>query len=100
MQTAAIEDQFVVLHIDQAWINLLPDIMRPIEAVLQGCELPEIFGDDLETIAGSLRHAAQTDGYQDSVSSYFWKSKEQNANRKKNVKSKIQFIFVNFRSQR
>lgn len=74
MQSAALDDHTVVLHIDHAWLNYLPDIMKPIEAILEGSEIPEIFGDDLETIAAPLRLAAQQDGFQESISSYFWKS--------------------------
>lgn len=49
--------------------------MKPIEAILEGSEIPELFGDEIETIASALRNAAQLDGYQESVVSYFWKSK-------------------------
>lgn len=75
MQSAALDDHTVALYIDHAWLTYLPEIMKPIEAVLEGSEIPEIFGDDLETIASPLRLAAQQDGFQESLSAYFWKSK-------------------------
>lgn len=75
MQTSALDDQVVVFHVDHAWLSNLPNIMKPIEALLEGTEIPEIFGDEIETIASPLRNAAQLDGYQESIASYFWQSK-------------------------
>lgn len=75
MQTSALDDQMTVFHIDHGWLSYLPDIMKPIEAILEGSEIPELFGDEIETIANPLRNAAQLDGYQESITSYFWKSK-------------------------
>lgn len=64
-----------VFHIDHGWLSYLPEIMKPVEAVLEGSEIPELFGDEIETIANPLRNAAQLDGYQESITSYFWTSK-------------------------
>lgn len=75
MQTSALDDQVTVFHIDHGWLSYLPEMMKPIEAILQGSEITELFGDELETIASALRNAAQLDGYQESITSYFWKSK-------------------------
>lgn len=75
MQVAAIEDQPAVLLIDQSLISYLPDVMKTIEAILEGSEIPDLFGDDLEGIANPLRNAAQLEGYQDSLASYFLKRK-------------------------
>lgn len=75
MQTSALDDQVTVFHIDHAWLSYLPDLMKPIEAILEGSEIPELFGDEIETVATPLRNAAQLDGYQESIGSYFWKSK-------------------------
>lgn len=82
MQIAATEDQTVCFMIDQSLISYLVDIMKPIEAILEGSEIPDLFGDDLEAIANPLRSAAQLEGYQESLSSYFLKSN-----------SKLTFIF-------
>lgn len=75
IQSAALEDQQTVFHIDHSWLVYLPDVMRPIEAILQGSEIPELFGDDLESLVNPLRGAANLSGYQDSLVSYFWMSK-------------------------
>lgn len=71
---AALDDQSVVMHLDHVWLVYLPDIMKPIEAILEGSEIPDLFKDDLETIAAPLRAAAQMDDYQGSIVSYFWQS--------------------------
>uniref|UniRef100_A0A1B0CJW6 Cytoplasmic dynein 2 heavy chain 1 n=1 Tax=Lutzomyia longipalpis TaxID=7200 RepID=A0A1B0CJW6_LUTLO len=78
MQSAALEDQNTILVIDHTWIEFLPAILEPIEALLEGSEVPEIFGDDLETIANPLRSSAQLEGYQESLASYFLKRVGQN----------------------
>lgn len=75
MQSSALDDQVTVLHIDHAWLSYLPEIMKFIEAILEGSEIPELFGDEIETIANPLRNAAQLDGHQESIASYFWQSK-------------------------
>lgn len=74
MQSAAIEEQHVVFYIDHSWISYLPEIMNPIEAVLEGSEIPNLFGDDLESIAMQLKNHALQNGYQDSLTAYFWSS--------------------------
>ncbi|XP_053958646.1 cytoplasmic dynein 2 heavy chain 1 [Anastrepha ludens] len=78
MQTAAIEDQCTCLLIDHCWITFAPDIMKPIEAVLEGSEILDLFGDDLESIASSLKHAAQLEGFQESIGAYFLKKAKKN----------------------
>lgn len=75
MQTAALDEQAVAFHVQHAWLEYIPAAMRPVEAVLQGGELDELFGDDVEGVASGLRAAAQAEGYQDSLTSYFWLSK-------------------------
>lgn len=75
MQSAALDDQSTFLFIDHCWIVYLPEIMKPIEALLQGSEIMDLFGEDLESIASPLKSAAQLEGYQESLTSYFLKSK-------------------------
>lgn len=65
----------MVLHVAHAWITYLPDIMKPIEALLEGSDIPDLFEDDLESLANPLRKIAQMEGYQESIVSYFWQSK-------------------------
>jgi dynein heavy chain 2, cytosolic len=74
MQVAATEDEAVVFVLDHCWLKYSNEFMKPIEAILQGSEIPDLFGDDLETIAGSLKSQAQLEGYQESMTSYFLKS--------------------------
>lgn len=74
MQSAAIEKQHVVFYVDHSWISYLPEIMNPIEAVLEGSEIPSLFGDDLESIAMPLKNYALQEGFQDSLTAYFWSS--------------------------
>lgn len=73
-QSAALENQSIVLHIDHAWLVYLPDILKPVEAILEGSEIPDLFGDAIETVVNPLRNDAQLEGFQDSLTSYFWKS--------------------------
>lgn len=75
MQSAALDEHHVVFCIEHSWISYLPEIMNPIEAVLEGSEIPNLFGDDLESLAKPLKTAAQQDGFQESLSAYFWLSK-------------------------
>lgn len=74
MQSAALDEHHVAFCVEHSWIAYLPEIMNPIEAVLEGSEIPNLFGDDLETIAKPLKSAAQQDGFQESLSAYFWSS--------------------------
>lgn len=74
MQSAALDDQSVVL-LEHCWLTFLPAILNPIEAVMEGSEIPNLFGEDLESIAKPLKNMAQQDGYQDSLIAYFWMSK-------------------------
>ncbi|KAJ6628053.1 Cytoplasmic dynein 2 heavy chain 1, partial [Pseudolycoriella hygida] len=78
MQTSVLEDQVSVFHVDHAWLCYLPEMMKPIEAILEGSEIPELFGDEIETIANPLRNAAQLEGYQESITSYFWRRMKNN----------------------
>jgi dynein heavy chain 2, cytosolic len=75
MQAAATEDETVVFMIDHSWIRYSTVFLGPIEAILQGSEIPDLFGDDLEAIASNLKSQAQLEGYQESMVSYFLKSK-------------------------
>ncbi|XP_017471893.1 PREDICTED: cytoplasmic dynein 2 heavy chain 1-like [Rhagoletis zephyria] len=78
MQTAATENQCTCLLIDHCWITFAPDIMKPIEAVLEGSEILDLFGDDLESVASTLKHAAQSEGFQESLGAYFLKRAKKN----------------------
>lgn len=73
MQTAALEQQMSYLLIEHCWLSYVPDILKPIEALLEGSEILELFGDDLETVASALKQAAQLEGYQESLGAYFMK---------------------------
>ncbi|XP_064546805.1 cytoplasmic dynein 2 heavy chain 1 [Drosophila montana] len=73
MQTAALEQQMSYLLIEHCWLSYVPDILKPIEALLEGSEILELFGDDLETVASALKQAAQLEGYQESLGTYFMK---------------------------
>ncbi|XP_067623203.1 cytoplasmic dynein 2 heavy chain 1-like [Eurosta solidaginis] len=78
MQTAALENQCTCLLIEHCWLTFAPDIMKPIEAILEGSEILDLFGDDLESIASSLKHAAQLEGFQESIGAYFLKKAKRN----------------------
>lgn len=74
MQSAALDEHHVVFSIDHSSISYLAEIMNPIEAVLEGSEIPNLFGDDLESLAKPLKSLAQQEGFQESLSAYFWTS--------------------------
>ncbi|KAH8278084.1 hypothetical protein KR026_009737 [Drosophila bipectinata] len=78
MQTAALEQQTSYLLIEHCWIGYVPDILKPIEALLEGSEILELFGDDLEAVASTLKQAAQLEGYQESLGAYFMKRAREN----------------------
>ncbi|XP_015052343.2 cytoplasmic dynein 2 heavy chain 1 [Drosophila yakuba] len=73
MQAAALEQQMSYLLIEHCWLSYVPDILKPLEALLEGSEILELFGEDLETVASTLKQAAQLEGYQESMGSYFLK---------------------------
>ncbi|XP_061401208.1 cytoplasmic dynein 2 heavy chain 1, partial [Musca vetustissima] len=78
MQMASLENQCTCLVIEHCWLTYVPDIMKPIEAILEDSEILDLFGDDLESIASSLKHSAQLEGYQESLGSYFMKRAREN----------------------
>ncbi|XP_017051507.2 cytoplasmic dynein 2 heavy chain 1 [Drosophila ficusphila] len=78
MQTAALEQQMTYLLIEHCWLSYVPDILKPIEALLEGSEILELFGEDLETVASTLKQAAQLEGYQESLGTYFMKRARDN----------------------
>lgn len=72
MQTCALENEVSVLYVDHVWINYVKDILKSCEAILEDSfNNDNLFGDDLETLASSLKGAAQLEGYQDSLVSFF-----------------------------
>lgn len=73
MQSAALEDVTTVLLVDFTWLNHCPEIMGPVEAVLEGSDIPELFGDELESVAAPLKQAAQNDNNGESLGSFFMK---------------------------
>ncbi|KAH8376856.1 hypothetical protein KR093_001749 [Drosophila rubida] len=75
MQTAALEQQTSYLLIEHCWLSCVPDILKPVEALLEGSEILELFGDELESVASTLKQAAQLEGYQESLGAYFMKRK-------------------------
>uniref|UniRef100_A0A1I8MV06 Dynein heavy chain, cytoplasmic n=1 Tax=Musca domestica TaxID=7370 RepID=A0A1I8MV06_MUSDO len=78
MQMASLENQCTCLVIEHCWLTYVPDIMKPIEAILEDSEILDLFGDDLESIASSLKHSAQLEGFQESLGSYFMKRAREN----------------------
>lgn len=72
MQTCGIENEVAVLYINHVWINYFNDILKSCEAILEDSfSNDNLFGDDLEAVANSLKGAAQLEGYQDSLVSFF-----------------------------
>lgn len=79
MQTCGLENEVAVLYVDHVWINFFHDILKSCEAILEdGFKNDNLFGDDLETVASSLKGAAQLEGYQDSLVSFFLNRKHLN----------------------
>lgn len=76
MQAAALEEHHVAFCVEHSWISYLPEIMNTVEAVLEGSEIPNLFGEDLESVAKPLKNEAQQEGFQDSLAAYFWSSKK------------------------
>lgn len=72
MQTCGLENEVAVLYVDHVWINYFSDILKTCEAILEdGFSNDNLFGEDLETVASSLKGAAQLEGYQDSLVNFF-----------------------------
>lgn len=72
MQTCGLENEVAILYVDQVWINYCSDILKTCEAILEdGFSNDNLFGDDLETIASSLKGAAQLEGFQDNLVTFF-----------------------------
>uniref|UniRef100_A0A1B0A9K7 Cytoplasmic dynein 2 heavy chain 1 n=1 Tax=Glossina pallidipes TaxID=7398 RepID=A0A1B0A9K7_GLOPL len=78
MQMAALDNQCTCLVVEHFWLNYAPQILKPIEALLEESEILDLFGDDLESLASSLKPNAQLEGYQESMASYFMKRVHQN----------------------
>lgn len=74
IQTAGIDEQSVVFHVNNATISYLPEVMNPLEAILEGSEISHLFGDDSETLASYLKHAAKHDSNKSSSIENFWQS--------------------------
>lgn len=72
MQTCGLDNEIAVFYIDHVWINYFPEILKICEGILEDSLMSEIlFGDDLETIANTLKGTAQLEGYQESLVSFF-----------------------------
>lgn len=71
MQTCGIENEVAIFYVDQVWINFNSDILKSCEAILEDGFSDTLYGDDLETVANSLKGAAQLEGYQESLVSFF-----------------------------
>ena len=72
MQTCGLENEVAILYIDQVWINCFPEILKICEGILEDSFMSgNHFGDELETISNSLKGAAQLEGYQESLVSFF-----------------------------
>lgn len=74
IQTAGIDESNVVFYINNAAISYLPEIMNPLEAILEGSEIAHLFGDDSETLATYLKHAAKHDLNKNASIENFWLS--------------------------
>lgn len=48
--------------------------MNPLEAILEGSEIAHLFGDDSETLATYLKHAAKHDLNKNASIENFWLS--------------------------
>lgn len=55
--------------------------MNPLEAILEGSEIANLFGDDSETLATYLKHAAKYDTNKNASIENFWLSKSINCNK-------------------
>lgn len=73
MQTCGLDNEVAVFYIDQIWINYFPEILKSCEAILEDSFFvnENLFGDDLETVANSLKGAAQLEGFQDNLVTFF-----------------------------
>ncbi|XP_021709178.1 cytoplasmic dynein 2 heavy chain 1 [Aedes aegypti] len=71
MQNCAIENEPVVFYIDHAVIDYLEDVMKTCEAILEGADMSDFFGDDLENLANPLKAQAALESFQLSLSAYF-----------------------------
>lgn len=78
MTSAAIDNQIVCMLLEQSLISFQPDVMKPIEAIMEESEIIDLFGEDLDSIANQLKSAAQLEGFQDSLSSFFMSRVQQN----------------------
>ncbi|XP_055534643.1 cytoplasmic dynein 2 heavy chain 1 [Wyeomyia smithii] len=71
MQNCALENEPSAFYIDHSLIDYLGDIMKTCEAILEGAELTDFFGDDLENLANPLKAQAALESFQMSLSAYF-----------------------------
>ncbi|XP_001847712.2 cytoplasmic dynein 2 heavy chain 1 [Culex quinquefasciatus] len=71
MQNCALENEPVVFYIDHSVIEYLGDIMKTCEAILEGAELTDFFGDDLENLANPLKAQAALESFQMPLATYF-----------------------------
>lgn len=72
MQACGLENKIIVFYIDQVCINFLPSLMKICEAILEGgLSNYNVFGDDLESVANTLKNEAQLAGYHDNISTFF-----------------------------
>lgn len=75
IQTATSDNQSVWLVVEHSWISFQPEILRPIEAILNESEILGFFAEEMENLTSTLRQSAQMEDYQDSLESYFMKSR-------------------------
>lgn len=78
MISAAIDNHIVCLLIEQSLISYQPEVMKPIEAIMEGSEIIDLFGEDLDSISNQLKSAAQLEDFQDSLPSYFMSRVQRN----------------------
>ncbi|XP_055594856.1 cytoplasmic dynein 2 heavy chain 1 [Uranotaenia lowii] len=71
MQSCALENEPTVFYIDHSVIEYLGDILKTCEAILEGADLTDFFGDDLENLASPLKAQAALESFQLSLAAYF-----------------------------
>lgn len=75
MQTCTIDNHKQIFVIKHSWLSVMPEILNIVEAYIESSIVPMLSNEELEIVANSLRNTALSEGYQDSLSSYFIKSK-------------------------
>ncbi|XP_053685293.1 cytoplasmic dynein 2 heavy chain 1 [Sabethes cyaneus] len=78
MQNCALENEPIAFYIDHSLIDYMGDIIKTCEAILEGADLTDFFGDDLENLANPLKVQAALESFQMSLPAYFLHRLKQN----------------------